>query len=197
MKANFAKATLKITAGDPSQFPLDSKGQIAFSGRSNVGKSSLINAVLSRKNLARTSSSPGKTITINFYDVDSAFYLVDLPGYGFAKRTFEEKKKWSSLVDGYFTSGSNNIAAVAQLVDAKVGPTEDDLTMIDFLARSEIPFFIVATKIDKLNKTNLAKSLEEIKQAISFVGDVQIIPFSSLSGSGKDKVINAITEHVL
>ena len=107
MKPNIQKAELKITAGDPRQFPRDPIPQIAFSGRSNVGKSSLVNSLLGRKSLARVSSSPGKTITVNFYDVDRKLYLVDLPGYGFAKRTFEEKKKWSALTDGYFTKNKH------------------------------------------------------------------------------------------
>lgn len=130
MKPNIQKAELKITAGDPRQFPRDPIPQIAFSGRSNVGKSSLVNSLLGRKSLARVSSSPGKTITVNFYDVDRKLYLVDLPGYGFAKRTFEEKKKWSALTDGYFTSNpdSDLLKLVVQLVDSRIGPTSDDGT---------------------------------------------------------------------
>ena len=134
MALNVQNTTLKISAGLPSQFPADPKAQVAFSGRSNVGKSSLINTLLGRKSLARVSSSPGKTITINFYDVDKKLYLVDLPGYGFAKRNPEDKRKWSALTDGYFTSNKNidRLSLVLQLIDSRVGPTKDDEMMLEF-----------------------------------------------------------------
>ena len=162
MAINIQNTNLKISAGVPSQIPGDPKPQVAFSGRSNVGKSSLINTLLGRKSLARVSSSPGKTITINFYDVDKKLYLADLPGYGFAKRNPEDKKKWSALTDGYFTSNKNidRLALVVQLVDSRVGPTKDDEMMLEYLRAAELPFVVVATKTDKLNATERKKILK-------------------------------------
>ena len=128
MKFNVNNANIALTAGKREQFPRDARPQIALSGRSNVGKSSLINSLLGRKSLARVSSAPGKTITINFYDVDKKLYLVDLPGYGFAKRSPEDMRKFSALTDGYFTSNKNidRLKLVIQLIDSRIGPTKDD-----------------------------------------------------------------------
>ena len=196
MALNTQKVSLKISAGTPRQIPGDPKTQIAFSGRSNVGKSSLINTLLGRKNLARVSSSPGKTITINFYDVDGKLYLVDLPGYGFAKRNPEEKKQWSALTDGYFTQNKNidRLALVLQLVDSRVGPTADDEMMLDFLSQSEIPFVVVATKIDKLNATERKNNLEAIRSH-PLVNGAPVIPFSSLKGEGKEELWKVICRY--
>ena len=193
MALNTQKVTLKISAGTPRQIPSDPRTQIAFSGRSNVGKSSLINTLLGRKNLARVSSSPGKTITINFYDVDGKLYLVDLPGYGFAKRSPDEKKQWSALTDGYFTQNKNidRLSLVLQLVDSRVGPTADDEMMLDFLSQSEIPFVVVATKVDKLNATERKKNLDAIRNR-PLVGGAPVIPFSSLKGEGKEELWKTI-----
>jgi GTP-binding protein len=168
--------------------------QIAFSGRSNVGKSSLINTLLNRKSMARVSSAPGKTITVNFYDVDSKLYLVDLPGYGYAKRTFEEKKKWSLLVDGYFTNNPNIdlLRLVVQLVDSRIGLTKDDCDMVNFLNEAQIPYIIVATKTDKLNKTEREKAVKSLITNPCIMPGTQIILFSSESKEGKNDVWDAI-----
>lgn len=190
MSLNLNNTELVMTAGLASQFPTDRLPQIALSGRSNVGKSSLLNRLVGRKSLARVSSSPGKTITINFYRVDKKFYIVDLPGYGFAKRAPADKAKWSKLTDSYFTSGTMN--AVAQLVDLKVGLTADDEMMLDFLNQNEIPYIIIATKSDKLNVTNRKKALEELRAHPLVREDCKIIPFSSLDGTGKDEAMGAI-----
>ena len=196
MALNTQNVTLKISAGTPKQIPSDPIAQVAFSGRSNVGKSSLINSLLGRKSLARVSSAPGKTITINFYDVDRKLYLVDLPGYGFAKRTLEDKAKWSALTDGYFTQNKNidRLGLVLQLVDSRIGPTKDDEMMLDFLRATELPFAVVATKVDKLNATERKKNLEAIRDHPLIEG-VEVIPFSALKGEGKDELWKTILRH--
>ncbi len=185
------QAELKITAGLTKQFPYDGKAQIAFSGRSNVGKSSLINSLMGRKNLARVSSAPGKTITVNFYEINREFYLVDMPGYGYAKRSPDQKKQWSALTDGYYTNDGSHgrLKAVAQLIDLKAGATADDITMMEWLSESGHDWFIVATKADKLNKTDRAKALSKLQE---MVDGVDIIPYSSLTGEGKNEVWNRI-----
>jgi GTP-binding protein len=193
MKPNLNNATLKITAGLIKQFPADRLPQVAFSGRSNVGKSSLINSLLNRKNLARVSGEPGKTITINFYDIDKKLYLVDLPGYGYAKRTFEDKKRWSALTDGYFT-GNKNIDAlklVCQLVDSRTGPTSDDLDMLYYLREVELPHIIVATKTDKLNATEKNKFLEIIAEE-ELTRDLPLVMYSSKTNLGRVDLWNQI-----
>ena len=190
MKPNLNNAGLKISAGIPKQFPADRLPQIAFSGRSNVGKSSLINSLLGRKSLARVSGEPGKTITINFYEVDKKLFLVDLPGYGFAKRAPADKAKWSALTDGYFTRNPNidRLKLVLQLVDLKVGPTADDVMMLRFLREAEIPFAVVTTKADKLNKTNRTAALDALSAHPDIPNGTPIIPFSALNGEGRDEV---------
>ncbi|MBQ8546668.1 MAG: YihA family ribosome biogenesis GTP-binding protein [Clostridia bacterium] len=197
MKVNVNNVSLKISAGVPSQFVRSPLPQIAFSGRSNVGKSSLINTLLNRKSMARVSSSPGKTITINFYDVDKKLFLVDLPGYGYAKRTLEDKKKWSLLVDGYFTSNPNIdlLRLVVQLVDSRIGLTEDDKNMVSFLNETGIPYIIVATKTDKLNKTEREKAVRTLVSEPSLAPSTQIILFSSESKEGKGDVWDAILKY--
>ena len=191
MKLNIQNSSLEITAGLPKQFPAFSIPQIAFSGRSNVGKSSLVNTLLGRKNLARVSSAPGKTITVNFYSVDKKLYLVDLPGYGYAKRSPEDKKRWSALTDGFFTAraeGDTSLKAVAQLIDMKVGPTADDEMMLEYLNAIGLPYFIVVTKADKANKTDRTKMLEYIQNHPCVREGTRIIPFSSLKNEGKDEI---------
>lgn len=197
MALNTQNVSLRISAGLPRQFPTDAIPQIAFSGRSNVGKSSLINTLLSRKSLARVSSAPGKTITVNFYDVDKKLFLVDLPGYGYAKRTAEDKKRWSELTDGYFTKNKNIdlLNLVVQLVDSRIGPTADDEMMLDFLIQSQIPFIVVATKVDKLNATERKKNLESIATHPLIAQSSGVIPFSSLKNEGKNELWSAIFKH--
>jgi len=179
-KINFNNTNIKISAGFLKQVPKDLP-HVVFSGRSNVGKSTLINKLTNQNKLARTSSSPGKTVTLNFFDADKTFYLVDLPGYGYAKRSETERKKWSDLVEGYFRNYSEHIKLVVQLVDLKVGPTEDDLNMLDYMDNYGLDYVIIATKADKLNKTNKEKNLSELK---SDNPDHEVIAFSSLSGEG-------------
>ena len=188
MKIN--EVNLRISAGFPSQFPRDAMPQIAFSGRSNVGKSSLINTLLGRKSLARVSGTPGKTITINFYEVNKSFFFTDLPGYGYAKRPEADMRKFSALTDGYFTKNPNIdlLKCVIQLVDARHKPTADDEMMLEYLNAIGLPYFIVVTKADKANKTDRTKMLEYIQNHPCVREGTRIIPFSSLKNEGKDEV---------
>jgi len=190
---NLNNTKLYISAGFLTQIPKD-RPHIVFSGRSNVGKSTLINKIVNQSRLARTSSSPGKTITINFYEADGVFYLVDLPGYGYAKRAESDKKRWSDLVEGYFGENSQkNISLVVQLIDLKVGATADDLHMIGYMDSFGLPYVIVATKSDKPSKTQREEKLKELKDALP---GRPIIPFSSLSGEGVKEVRGYILKGV-
>lgn len=195
MEFNIQNVTLERTAGLSSQFPKNGLPEIAFSGRSNVGKSSLINTLLGRKKLARVSAEPGKTITVNYYNVDNRFYLVDLPGYGFAKRPPAEKEKWSMLTDSYLR-GNENLRLVIQLIDMRIGPTKDDDMMLQWLYDTEMPYIIAATKSDKLNKTQRSRMLDTLSTDQMILEGTRIIPFSSLKGEGKDDVWAAI-RHIL
>ena len=187
---NVQNAKLFISAGETRQFPSHPVPQIALSGRSNVGKSSLVNTLLGRRALARVSQAPGKTITVNFYDVDGKLFFVDLPGYGFAKRPPQEKAKWSALTDGYFTDNKNidRLALVLQLIDLTVGPTKDDVMMLNYLTQTGLPFAIVATKADKLNKTERQKALQALADHPAIPADTEILPFSAQNGEGKEEL---------
>ena len=198
MKININNASLFTTVGDTRKFPRDPKPQIALSGRSNVGKSSLINTLLGRKTLARVSSAPGKTITINYYDIDKKMYLVDLPGYGYAKRSKESKKVWSSLTEDYFLKNPSEDALrlVLQLIDVRTGPTDDDIMMINFMVENDIPFEVVATKTDKLSKAQLAAALAEMEATVFSGTGIRPIPFSAVSGNGRDTLIRMIEEAI-
>ena len=194
MVFNPARADLRITAGLASQFPRDPLPQIAFSGRSNVGKSSLINSLLGRTSLARVSSSPGKTVTVNFYEIDRKLFFVDLPGYGYANRPKASQRVWQALTDGYFTRNPNRdlLRLVVQLVDARIGATKDDLTMIDWIRASGVPFLLVATKTDKLNKTERAESETMIRALAKQSGAPAPVFFSSKTKEGKDELLSMI-----
>ena len=198
MKINTNNVTLKISAGNKKQFPHDVRPQIAFSGRSNVGKSSLINTLLDRKALARVSSAPGKTITINFYDVDKKIYFVDLPGYGYAKRSMDSKLVWSSLTEGYFVNNPDKdlLKLVIQLIDVRHGPTDDDINMINWLIDSDTPFIVVATKSDKLSKTALQKQVLDLENEFFLGTGIKILPFSSVTKDGKTQLWNEIYDHI-
>lgn len=189
--AQFEKAFATISQLEPSDIP-----EICFSGRSNVGKSSLINKVLGRKSIARVSSKPGKTITVNFYKVDN-IRLVDLPGYGYAKVSFSEKERWSELMEGYF--GTNrNIKMVFQLIDMRHPATEYDLSMLDFLSANEIPYTVILTKSDKLNKTETQNRLSLIKDELGdFAKNTDIIPFSVNNAESAEKVREIIERFAL
>ena len=196
MKINVNNVCIAMTVGDAKSFPRDARPQIALSGRSNVGKSSLINTLIGRKSLARVSSSPGKTITINYYDIDKKIFLVDLPGYGFAKRSKESKRVWSSLTEDYFLKNpsEDSIKLVIQLIDIRIDPTEDDIMMINWLIDNELPFVVVATKTDKLSKSQLDSALEKLKREYFYGTGIEVIPFSSVTKCGKDILWNKITD---
>ena len=198
MKINVNNATIGLTVGNSRQFPKDPRPEIALSGRSNVGKSSLINTLLGRKSLARVSSSPGKTITINYYDIDKKFYLVDLPGYGYAKCSNESKKSWSSLTDDFFVKNPSRdaIKLVIQLIDIRVGPTEDDVMMINWLIEQDMPFVVVTTKSDKLSNAQKAAALKDLDEKYFKGTGIEIIPFSSVTRDGKDILWSKIFEAI-
>ena len=196
MGLNTQNVNLRMTAGFASQFPTDPIPQMALSGRSNVGKSSLINTLLGRKSLARVSATPGKTITVNFYEVDKKLFLVDLPGYGFAARNHDDRDKWSSLTDGYFTKNKNIdlVKGVVQLIDCRAGITKDDAMMLDWMNQSGIYYIVVITKVDKLNKTQRTENLGKISSDPLIREGTPIIPFSSLKGEGKQELWQAIAD---
>lgn len=180
---NFNIAELLYTAGKAEQIRKSDLPEVVFSGRSNVGKSSLINKLVQRKSLARVSGQPGKTATINFFKVGNKFNLVDLPGYGYAKVSHAEKVRWANLVEGYFAQ-ERNTALVIQIVDMRHKPTNDDIHMIEFLKNSGMPFVVVMTKKDKLKKTQQVQQYELIKSIISEYGDIKLFPFSAQNGEG-------------
>lgn len=189
---NFNKAEFEAAFGTSSQLPESTLCEIAFAGRSNVGKSSLINKLLNRKKLARISSVPGKTATVNFYKVDNVRFA-DLPGYGYARVSEKEKRRWSELMEGYFTSG-RNIKLVIQLVDMRHPVTKDDVMMMDFMAANGYEFVVVATKCDKLNKSEFQQRSEALKNELSAYENIQIIPFSSINGQGVEKLKEIIEQ---
>lgn len=183
---NYNKAEFERAFGISGQLPPSEVPEIAFAGRSNVGKSSLLNKLFNRKSLARVSSVPGKTITINFYDVDG-YKFVDLPGYGYAKLSKSERDRFGELMEGYFQS-ERNIKLVVQLVDMRHKPSQDDFGMIDFMQQMDIPFIVVCTKADKLKVKEFKRREKEIKEELSMVDENLIIPFSSQSGLGLDTI---------
>ena len=191
----YDKAEFKAAYGTFGQLPESDVPEIAFAGRSNVGKSSLLNRLFGRKNLARVSSVPGKTITINFYQVDE-YNFVDLPGYGYAKVAKTEKERWAEMMEGYFNS-DRNIKLVVQLVDMRHPPTKDDIMMMEFLQSTGYEFIVVMTKADKLKKKkDYNERLESSKNEMSFVPEERIIPFSSENGQGLDIVKKYIEEYL-
>ena len=191
---NFNKAEFITSYGKFSQIPESDRPEFAFSGRSNVGKSSLINKIFNRKNMARVSSVPGKTVTINFFSAEDV-YFVDLPGYGYASVSKSEKAKWGDLIGGYLGDFDRNLELVFQLVDMRHAPSKDDLQMIDYLIDNEIPFVIVLTKADKLKPTARKERMEAFKTEIPCFEDIHCIPFSAVTGEGVEE-LKAIIEEI-
>lgn len=188
----FDQALFESAAGKAGQLPPSDLPEIVFSGRSNVGKSSLINKLVNRKALARVSATPGKTGTINFYRLPEA-RLVDLPGYGYAKVSQTEKLRWAELVEGYFAQ-ERNIALVIQIIDMRHKPTADDMNMIDFLSANGFPFLIAATKSDKLNQTQRKAQIALLDGLFEKLNDVKLIPFSSVKAEGVAEIQDYIAQ---
>lgn len=188
---NWNKVEFEAAFGTLEQLTESDSPEICFSGRSNVGKSSLINKILNRKSIARVSSTPGKTVTVNFYRLDD-IRLVDLPGYGYAKVADRDRERWAELMEGYFRT-DRNIKLCLQLIDMRHPATEFDISMLQFLSHFEIPYAVVLTKCDKLNKTEFTNRLDSLKDELGELGDgVTIIPFSALKGTGADEVRKAV-----
>lgn len=183
---NLHTAAFEMAAGISSQLPQSTLPEVAFSGRSNVGKSSLINRLVNRKSLARTSATPGKTATINFYKLDT-FRMVDLPGYGYAKVSDSERRRWSELIEGYFDD-DRDLRLVVQLWDIRHAPSKDDYQMLNYMVERGIPFIIVLTKSDKLNKTERAKNLAAFDEILSDLEGITVIPFSAVNGEGAEEI---------
>ena len=183
---NYNKVEFKASYAQFNQIPKSEKLEFAFSGRSNVGKSSLINKIMNRKSLARVSSMPGKTVTINFYSLEN-IYIVDLPGYGYAKVSKNEKQRWAGLIEGYLHD-ERELALVFQLIDFRHKPTDDDIMMINFLIESEIPFVVILTKADKMKKKEREERRKALMTEIPYADEITMIEFSSETGEGVDQV---------
>ena len=190
---NIHNVSLTISAVSPKQYPDTSFPDIAFAGRSNVGKSSFINKMLNRKSLARTSSKPGKTATINFYNIDNSLNFVDLPGYGYAKVSKEEKKKWASMIETYLDS-RETLACTVLLVDARHKPTADDITMLNYIRERHDFAVVVATKCDKIAKTKLNDHLDEVYYTLELTDDDILMPFSAETGLGVEDAWETLIE---
>ena len=190
----FDNAQFETSFGVAKQLMPSDMPEVAFSGRSNVGKSSLLNKLTNRKSLARVSSMPGKTVTINFFKLDTC-RLVDLPGYGYAKVSNDEKKRWSELMETYFSSG-RDIRLVVQLVDMRHAPSQQDIDMIEYMVECKIPFIVALTKADKLNKTERMNQLESICSVVAKYGNIPVVPFSATKGDGTEELRNLIEKYV-
>lgn len=193
---NLNNAKLLISAGNISQVPKKPLPHVVFIGRSNVGKSSLINRLLGRKNLARTSAAPGKTATINFYEIDETIFFTDLPGYGYAKVSVEERQRWGRLIDAYLTSDAD-MRLMLQLIDIRHKPTADDKMMVEWLKHSGRPFVVVCTKCDKLSATAQQKNCQMIRQELQLDEQVPTVIFSAEKGIGKEELLGLIYDRTI
>ena len=187
---NFQNVEFLISAASDKDFPKNRLPEIAFAGKSNVGKSSVINRLLQRKNFARVGDKPGKTIHVNYFVIDRKCYFVDLPGYGFAKVSQSEKERWGKLMETYFAAGRIDLGVL--IVDYRHPPTNNDITMARWFLDSECPFVVVANKMDKLKKSELKPNLEIIRRDLELPDDIEIIPFSAEKGDGKDALVTKI-----
>ena len=188
---NFNNVEFLISAAAPKDFPKNRLPEIAFAGKSNVGKSSVINRLLQRKNFARVGEMPGKTIHVNYFTIDKKAYFVDLPGYGFAKVSQSEKARWGKLMEDYFAAGRIDLGIL--IVDYRHPPTNNDITMANWFLQSGCPFVVVANKMDKLKKSELEPNLKTIREDLNLPDEVIIIPFSAEKGNGREELV----KHVL
>ena len=193
MSINVQKAEFILSAASPKDFRRDALPQVAFAGRSNVGKSSVINRLLNRKNFARVGAAPGKTTQINYFKIDNAFYLVDLPGYGYAKVSKEERERWGRLMESYFQE-PGLISLGILIVDARHKPSADDVTMCDWFKEAGCPMLVVANKVDKLKKREVEPNLEIIRQTLELPPDTPLVPFSAEKGDGKTEVLSLLSQ---
>ena len=189
---NFHNVEFKISAANPKDFPKDRLPEIAFAGKSNVGKSSVINRILQRKNFARVGEKPGKTIHVNYFVIDKKCYFVDLPGYGYAKVSQAEKDRWGKLMENYFAA--NRIDLGVMIVDARHAPTNNDITMARWFLDSGCPFVVVANKLDKVKKSQILGNLDVIRQDLELPESCPVIPFSAEKGDGRDELVKLILQ---
>lgn len=195
MALNVQRAEFVRSAVKPADFPRDSLPQIVFSGRSNVGKSSVINRLLNRKNFARVGAAPGKTTHINYFRIDEKCYFVDLPGYGYAKVSMEERQRWGRLIEAWFADPSL-MALGVMLVDARHKPTADDCTMGELFRGCGKPFVVVANKVDKLKRSELEPNLRQIRDTLGIGEDVKLIPFSAEKGDGREELLGELLKGI-
>ena len=194
-KINFQNAEFLISAASVGGLPPAGLPEIAFSGKSNVGKSSVINCLLRRKNFARVGEKPGKTVQINYFLIDRKCYFVDLPGYGFAKVSRQEKDRWSKLMEDYFALKRMSIGLL--IVDYRHPPTNNDITMAGWYQESGCPFAVVANKMDKLNKSELQPNLDCIREDLELSEEIPVIPFSAQTGAGRDQLLGLIEQYAV
>lgn len=191
---NFNNVEFLISAASSRDFPTDRLPEIAFAGKSNVGKSSVINRILQRKNFARVGEKPGKTIHVNYFVIDKQCYFVDLPGYGYAKVSQKEKERWSKLMESYFAADRIDLGVM--IVDARHAPTENDIVMANWFIESGCPFVVVANKLDKLKKSELIPNMERIREVLELPEECIVIPFSAEKGIGREDLIRYILNAV-
>ena len=184
---------LEIVCGITSKIPDTAYNEVAFAGKSNVGKSSLINALMNRKALARTSAQPGKTQTINFYNINDAMYLVDLPGYGYARVTPAEKEKWGKMIENYLHT-SQMLQAVFLLIDIRHEPSKNDVNMYEWILANGYEPIIIATKLDKIKRSQVQKNIKMIRQGLNVIPGTKILPFSAQTKQGKEEILQVIEE---
>ena len=194
MAINFNQAEFVLSAVKPATFIRDGRPQVTFAGRSNVGKSSVINRLLNRKNYARVGATPGKTTQINYFRIDGKIYFTDLPGYGYAKVSKDERDRWGRLMENYFAE-EGLITLGVLIVDARHKPTADDVTMCDYFKSTQCPMVVVANKLDKLKKSEIEPNLALIRQTLTLDDSVQLIPFSAEKGTGKTELLAAIGQY--